>query len=242
MRLKVDLWSLQTIEGLHAVSSTEHSSMLALRWILLDMIDISNEAFSTDSCSTGSGRYCVSGKPDSCPSRWMQVVLLTDSKGRRAPGNAKVQMSCLTQQHSIWHSSLPTLDRDIQQCSLILAALLFKKLMDKISCSINPARSFGPAATFHSWKNHWIFWIGPLLGASLAAVAYSSFLVRQRNYEAVRLLSFCLSYPMLSLTPGRLTSWPQELYADGYALSDHDSQCELLTLSSRLREWCDASL
>ena len=48
-------------------------------------------------------------------------------------------------------------------------------------CSINPTRSFGPAfiASIHShdeaadaptpWRFHYIFWIGPLLGAALAA-------------------------------------------------------------------------
>lgn len=46
-------------------------------------------------------------------------------------------------------------------------------------CSINPARSFGAAfvASFRDydhadkiWNNHWIFWVAPLCGASLAAV------------------------------------------------------------------------
>jgi glycerol uptake facilitator-like aquaporin len=48
-------------------------------------------------------------------------------------------------------------------------------------CSINPTRSFGPAfvASIHHhqlnadaptpWRHHYIFWIGPLFGAALAA-------------------------------------------------------------------------
>lgn len=39
--------------------------------------------------------------------------------------------------------------------------------------SVNPARSFGPCvagATFPSY--HWIYWIGPMLGALLAAGFY----------------------------------------------------------------------
>jgi len=36
--------------------------------------------------------------------------------------------------------------------------------------SMNPARSFGPAVVVNCWANHWIYWIGPLIGSTLAAV------------------------------------------------------------------------
>ncbi|XP_028659222.1 aquaporin-4-like [Erpetoichthys calabaricus] len=38
--------------------------------------------------------------------------------------------------------------------------------------SMNPARSLGVAVVFNSWHNHWIYWIGPLMGALLAAFIY----------------------------------------------------------------------
>lgn len=38
--------------------------------------------------------------------------------------------------------------------------------------SINPARSFGAAAVSSNWSDQWVFWIGPLSGAVLAAAAY----------------------------------------------------------------------
>lgn len=38
--------------------------------------------------------------------------------------------------------------------------------------SMNPARSFGPALATGTWVGHWIYWIGPLLGATLAVGAY----------------------------------------------------------------------
>ncbi|MEE6472199.1 hypothetical protein FKM82_009531 [Ascaphus truei] len=40
-------------------------------------------------------------------------------------------------------------------------------------CSMNPARSLGPAAITGIFKDQWIFWIGPLLGAILASLIYN---------------------------------------------------------------------
>ena len=34
--------------------------------------------------------------------------------------------------------------------------------------SMNPARSFGPASIANFWDNHWIYWVGPLIGAGLS--------------------------------------------------------------------------
>ncbi|KAB1212981.1 putative aquaporin TIP3-2 [Morella rubra] len=38
--------------------------------------------------------------------------------------------------------------------------------------SMNPARAFGPALVGWRWKNHWIYWVGPLLGGGLAGLIY----------------------------------------------------------------------
>jgi MIP family channel proteins len=38
--------------------------------------------------------------------------------------------------------------------------------------SMNPARSFGPAVTTGLWKNHWLYWLGPITGSLLAAFIY----------------------------------------------------------------------
>jgi len=38
---------------------------------------------------------------------------------------------------------------------------------------INPARSLGAAIIYnrsHAWNDHWIFWVGPFIGAALAAI------------------------------------------------------------------------
>jgi len=39
--------------------------------------------------------------------------------------------------------------------------------------STNPARSLGPALVSGRWEGWWIYWIGPVIGASLAVVACS---------------------------------------------------------------------
>lgn len=38
--------------------------------------------------------------------------------------------------------------------------------------SMNPARSFGPALVSGAWQEHWVYWLGPVLGAILGAFAY----------------------------------------------------------------------
>jgi glycerol uptake facilitator-like aquaporin len=48
--------------------------------------------------------------------------------------------------------------------------------------SMNPARSFGPAVVANFWDDHWIYWLGPLIGAAVAALVYE-FVFLQREEE-----------------------------------------------------------
>ena len=38
--------------------------------------------------------------------------------------------------------------------------------------SMNPARSFGPALVAGAWQSHWVYWVGPVLGAVAGAFLY----------------------------------------------------------------------
>ena len=58
------------------------------------------------------------------------------------------------------------------------------------NCSINPARSFGVAAISGNWNDHWVFWFGPYLGATAAALCYT-YLFQVSTYSTFSLSSLC---------------------------------------------------
>ncbi|KAI4368775.1 hypothetical protein MLD38_017290 [Melastoma candidum] len=52
---------------------------------------------------------------------------------------------------------------------------------------INPARSFGAAVIYNqhkAWHDHWIFWVGPFVGAAIAAIYYQ-FVLRASGMKAL---------------------------------------------------------
>ncbi|XP_003906403.2 aquaporin-6 isoform X2 [Papio anubis] len=54
-------------------------------------------------------------------------------------------------------------------------------------CSMNPARSFGPAVIIGKFTVHWVFWVGPLMGALLASLIYNFILFPDTKTLAQRL-------------------------------------------------------
>lgn len=53
---------------------------------------------------------------------------------------------------------------------IVAANILFAGAFD--GGSMNPARSFGPALVSWDWTNHWVYWVGPLVGGGLAGIVY----------------------------------------------------------------------
>jgi aquaporin NIP len=50
--------------------------------------------------------------------------------------------------------------------------------------SMNPARSFGPAMISGIWRDQWVYWLGPLIGACLGAVLYQFLRLQQGHTHA----------------------------------------------------------
>ncbi|CAL5069019.1 unnamed protein product [Urochloa decumbens] len=46
--------------------------------------------------------------------------------------------------------------------------------------AMNPARAFGPALVGWSWRHHWVYWVGPMIGAGLAGALYEFVMVEQQ--------------------------------------------------------------
>jgi len=46
--------------------------------------------------------------------------------------------------------------------------------------AMNPARAFGAALISGFWADHWVYWVGPVLGASVAALTYQNLVAASR--------------------------------------------------------------
>ncbi|KAI3782369.1 hypothetical protein L2E82_12414 [Cichorium intybus] len=49
--------------------------------------------------------------------------------------------------------------------------------------SMNPAVSFGPAVVSWTWNSHWVYWLGPFVGAGIAALVYEVIFIGSSSHE-----------------------------------------------------------
>jgi hypothetical protein len=55
-----------------------------------------------------------------------------------------------------------------------------KRDIERTGAAMNPARTFGPALIANYWPAHYVYWIGPIAGAILAGVIYTSFFLKPK--------------------------------------------------------------
>ncbi|MDP7033804.1 MAG: aquaporin [Planctomycetota bacterium] len=74
-----------------------------------------------------------------------------------------------------------------QMASLALGGVMATNILmaePLTGASMNPARTFAPALISGKWSAHWVFWVGPIIGAVVAAILYKSFFLSQEADEA----------------------------------------------------------
>ncbi|XP_053173086.1 aquaporin-4 [Scomber japonicus] len=66
--------------------------------------------------------------------------------------------------------------------------------------SMNPARSLGPAIIVGFWENHWVYWMGPLLGAILAGLSHEFFFARSASRQKLVACLTCKDIEIVETT------------------------------------------
>uniref|UniRef100_A0A8C3KK72 Aquaporin 14 n=1 Tax=Calidris pygmaea TaxID=425635 RepID=A0A8C3KK72_9CHAR len=66
--------------------------------------------------------------------------------------------------------------------------------------SMNPARSLGPAIVTGIWDDHWVYWLGPVLGAVMAGISYEFVLAPGASREKLGACLTCRDVALVETT------------------------------------------
>ncbi|KAM9828694.1 aquaporin-4 [Syngnathus typhle] len=66
--------------------------------------------------------------------------------------------------------------------------------------SMNPARSLGPAIIMGFWENHWVYWIGPVIGAVLAGVSHEFLFAQSASRQKLVACMMCKDIEIVETT------------------------------------------
>ncbi|KAM6230969.1 uncharacterized protein M6G45_015367 [Spheniscus humboldti] len=66
--------------------------------------------------------------------------------------------------------------------------------------SMNPARSLGPAVVTGIWDDHWVYWLGPVLGAVLAGLSYEFIFAPGASWEKLGACLTCRDVALVETT------------------------------------------
>ncbi|XP_061651146.1 lens fiber major intrinsic protein-like [Phyllopteryx taeniolatus] len=76
---------------------------------------------------------------------------------------------------------------------------------------MNPARSFAPAVLFRNFVNHWVYWVGPIIGGAMGALLYDFILFPRMRGLTERLATLKGSQPPERETQQETRGEPIEL-------------------------------
>ncbi|KAM8990674.1 aquaporin-4-like [Ara ararauna] len=74
--------------------------------------------------------------------------------------------------------------------------------------SLNPARSLGPALVTGVWDNHWVYWLGPVLGSVLAGLCHELLLAPGASRDKLRSCLPCRDVALVEATSPAPSSPP----------------------------------